>query len=241
MGIDVSEGRVVTFNPGHERRVVTDVARDPPRQVLGALEVVSVFARKIVAADDLDGNPLIYALKGKFGYTMPYGSFREIYRRSAEILPRALEGIEYDMVVPLPSSSAVAAIFARRASRFAGGCPIVSCLEKATFGQVLDAAPPVHMIEKRYRSAYGKQLRALQKASPAAAFEMKKVMSPLRGYFRPVIAAAGAAAVTGRRVLLVDDILGSGTSITSAADALKASQPHSVAGLTFMGQLRPET
>lgn len=240
MGIDIGDAKVVTFNPNHERRVVTDVDRDPPRQLIGATEVASVFARKITATDDLDGNPLIYALKGKFGYTMPYGSFREIYRRSVQILPKALEGIDYDMVVPLPSSSAVAAIFARRASRCVGGCPIVSCLDKATFGQVLAAAPPVHMIEKRYRGAYGKQLRALQKASPAAIFEMKKVLSPLRGYFRPVIAAAGASAVAGRRVLLVDDILGSGTSIMSAADALKAFKPLGVAGLTFMGQLRFE-
>jgi hypoxanthine phosphoribosyltransferase len=97
------------------------------------------------------------------------------------------------------------------------------------------------MVEKRFRKAYKRQLSDLQKASPTATFEMKKVMSPLRGYFRPVIATAGAAAVAGHRILLVDDILGSGTSITSAADALRVFLPLSVAGLTFMGQLRPET
>jgi hypothetical protein len=237
MGIDVSDARVVTFNPDHERRVDTNVARLPPRQTLGTIEVVSIFARKTVATDDLDGNPLIYALKGKFGYTMPYGSFRQIYRRAAEILPKALDGIDFDMIVPLPSSSAVTAIVAERASRCGGDCAILPCLEKATFAQVLQAAPPINMVEKRYRRNYGRQLSELQKASPAATFEMKKVKSPLRGYFLPVVAGPGAEMVAGHRILLVDDILGSGTSIMAAARALNAFEPVSIAGLTLMGKL----
>lgn len=241
MGIDVSGARVVTFNPNHERRVDTNVARKPPRQTLGALEVVSVFARKTVATDDLDGNPLIYALKGKFGYTMPYGSFREIYRRGVEILPHALDGIDYDLIVPLPSSSAVTAIFAERAARSGGGCSVVYCLEKATFQQVLSTAPPIDMVERRYRRAYGRQLRELEKSSPGATFEMKKVASPMRGYFLPIVTGEGAAAVAGRRVLLVDDILGSGTSIMAAARALNAFKPLSIAGLTLMSKLPRQT
>lgn len=237
MGIDVSDTRVVTFNPDHERRVVTDIARRPPHQTLGTLQVVSVFARKKVAADDLDGNPLIYALKGKAGYTIPYGSFRAIHQRAAAILPVALGGIDYDMVVPLPSSSAVAAIVAERASRLAGRCPIVRCLAKSTFGEVLHTAPPVHMVESRFRRDYRRQLADMQKAGPSATFEMKKVKSALRGYFRPVNATVDAAAVTGRRVLLVDDILGSGTTMIAAAQSLGAFAPLDIAGLTLMGKL----
>ena len=241
MGIDVSDARVVTFNPDHERRVDTNVARKPPRQMLGTLEVASVFARKTVTTDDLDGNPLIYALKGKFGYTMPYRSLREIYRRGAEILPKALDGIDYDLIVPLPSSSPVTAIFAERAARCGNGCPISSCLEKATFRQVLDAAPPIGMVEKRYRQRFGQTLRELEKSSPDATFEMKKVSFPLRGYFLPIVVGEGAAVVAGRRVLLVDDILGSGTSITAAARALRAFDPSGITGLTLMGKLPRQT
>lgn len=237
MGIDVSDAKVVTFNPGHERRVVTDVARKPPRRQFSSIEVASVFARKSVRHDNDDGNPLIYALKGMSGYTMPYGSFREIYRCGAEILPKALDGIDFDMIVPLPSSSAVAAIFAERASRCGGKCPIIRCLNKATFGQVLEFAPPMGMVEKRLRQQYGKQLRALQKADPNATFQMKKVKLPLRPYFMPVVANADAPLIAGHRILLVDDILGSGTSITAATHALKDSGAIGMSGLTLMGQL----
>jgi hypothetical protein len=58
MGIDVSDAKVVTFNPNHEKRVDTNVARKPPRQDLDGLKVASVLARKMVTTDNHDGNPL---------------------------------------------------------------------------------------------------------------------------------------------------------------------------------------
>ena len=238
MGIDVSPAKVVTFNPQHQQRVITDPVRKPPVQSFGKLEVVSIFARRRVRHDSHDGNPLIYALKGKFGYTMPYRSFRDIYDCVSLILPQSLEGIEFDVIVSLPSSSKVAAIFAKRASRCGGRCPIVSCLDKATFGEVLKSAPPPEDVERRFRAAYKSQHHVLQKENPAHIFQMKHVKLPFRPYFTPVIANHHGNEIKGHRVLLVDDILGSGTSIAQAAVAISPYQPLSVVGLTLMGQLR---
>lgn len=75
MGIDVDAHKVVTFSALHQHRVVTDPTRPIPKVRYGRLKIVSVFRRQITSHDGDDGNPLIYALKGKFGYTMPYRDF----------------------------------------------------------------------------------------------------------------------------------------------------------------------
>lgn len=162
MGIDVSAARVVTFNAAHEHRVVTDTTRPVLRTHIAPLDVVSIFRRRRVRGDDLDGNPLIYALKGKFGYTMPGPDLREVLRAARTILPIALRGIGFDLVVPLPSSSPLSRLLATRAAR-SGGCSSIACLDKATTGQVLANAPPVDMIEKRLRRDYTSQLARLQR------------------------------------------------------------------------------
>lgn len=239
MGIDVSATRVVTYNPDHQQRVVTDISRMPPVTDLNGLKVVSIFQRSIVAQDDLDGNPLIYALKGKFGYSMPYASFREILGCAAAILPGALADFDYDMVVPLPSSSKVAAIFAKRAARARGNCPILHCFDKATFGQALASARPIAQVQKRHRRDYKAQLGQLQKASTLATFEMKRVKLSLRPYFTPLVGNGLAAHAAGARILFVDDILGSGSSLIAANAALQPYGPASMAAITIMSPLSP--
>ena len=113
MGIDVSSLKIVTYNPGHQQRVVTDIARSPPLVRLDNIDVTSIFRRQSVATDTSDGNPLIYALKGRRGYTLPYADFCSIYRCASIILAKVLPTIDYDVVVPIPSSSKVVEIFAK--------------------------------------------------------------------------------------------------------------------------------
>ena len=237
MGIDVN-AKVVTFNAAHEHRVVTDTTRPVPRARIGSLEVVSIFRRRSVRTDNDDGNPLIYALKGKFGYTIPGPDLRLILRAGRTILPTALQGLAFDLVVALPSSSPLAQLLATRAARLRNGCPLLACLDKASVEQVLASAPPTHMVEKRLRGDYTSQLARLQRQSPGLPIEMKTVKVPLRGYFRPIVANGLAVQCHGYHVLLVDDIVGSGTSLLAAEAGLRAAGAASVSALTLLGQLR---
>jgi len=237
MGIDVSATKVVTYNAAHHQRVVTDISRAPPVTELGGLKVVSIFQRRAVRRDKTDGNPLIYALKGKFGYTMPYASFRGILECASAILPVALAGMQYDVVVPLPSSSKVAGIFAKRAARAHGNCPIVACFEKTNYAQALASAAPVAEVEERHRRDYKAQLNQLQRANPQHLFEMKHVKLALRPYFTPLVANSLAARLTGAHILFVDDILGSGASLAAADSALQPFGPAGTVGLTIMSPL----
>ncbi|MFN0046274.1 MAG: phosphoribosyltransferase [Sphingorhabdus sp.] len=237
MGIDVSAQKVVTYNPAHQKRVITDPSRIPPSLVINSLKVVSVFGRRKVAQDNYDGNPLIYALKGKFGYTMPHGDFRQLLSCAQEIAPKALDGVQYDLVVPLPSTSLVTNILAKRVSRLNGGCSTVECLDKVNIGQVLATAPNVNQVANRYRTEFRSQLHSMQVANPNDFFEMKHVPIALRSYFIPVIANHIAGQIANKKILLVDDILGSGTSLLSAARGLKQFGPSAIVGFTLMGRL----
>jgi len=234
MGIDVDAHKVVTFNALHEHRVVTDPTRPIPRARYGRLDIVSLFRRQITSHDTDDGNPLIYALKGKFGYTMPYRDFRLLYIAAMQILPNALADVNFDMAVPLPSSSVVAAIIAQRARP---GCAVVPCLDKATIGQVLAIAPAAGKIKRRHRGEYTSQLAKLQRLDPTLMIEMKTLKGPVRPYFSPVVASGLAVQCANRHVLLVDDILSSGSSLMAAEAALHAAGAASVSALTLLSRL----
>ena len=237
MGIDV-HGKVVKFNPNHERRVVTDPTRPIPSSSFGSLSVQSVFRRRRVKHDDNDGNPLIYALKGRLGYTMARADLRELVRAGRMILPTAMNGMSCDLVVPLPSSSSVTMALARRVARHAGGRPVVACLDKATVAQVLARAPAPNRVARRDRNAYTSQLARLQALPSSDLLEMKSIAVPIRHYFVPISVNALAGPCALRNMILVDDIVGSGTTLISAEKALLAAGAASVQALTLLSQLR---
>lgn len=238
MGIDVNDAKSVTFNPAHQQRVVTDPDTALSFAQFGDLQVVSLFRRKRSNHDDNDGNPLIYALKRKQGYSMPLADLRQLVKAAQLIIPQALGGAQYDIVVPLPSSSNVAHVLAKRASRFGGACPLLPCLEKARVAQVLHAAPHPDEVRKRNRRFYTSQLARFGEAPGDEVIEMKKVPLAVRGYFTPIAANDLVSGWEGRHVLLVDDIVGSGTSLLAAKAALLAAGAEGVRAMTLLSRLR---
>lgn len=237
MGIDVDAAKVVTYNPTHEHRVATDPARPFPTARYGSLEVVSIFRRRRAKHDDDDGNPLIYALKDKFGYTIALADVRQLLMAGQQILPAALATLAFDIVVPVPSSSPVASIVARRASRAGGPYPIVECLDKATVAQVLAQAPAPDQVKSRDRGFYTSQLARMQETPGNEFIEMKSVPLRVRRYFTPIAANALAPACAGLHVLVVDDIVGSGTSLVAAQSALLAAGAAGISAMTLLSRL----
>jgi Phosphoribosyl transferase domain len=236
VGIDVSDNKIVTYNPNHQQRVVTSLS-GAHRADLGDVTVSSIFARRKSKRDERDGNPLIYALKDKFGYSIPYESVRHLYNCASANLPLCLANGAYCVVVPLPSSSKLTYILSQRMARRQSDCPMISCLDKTTIGQVLAMAPQPQLVEKRYRKKFISQINTLQKMEPNSVFEMKAVEMALRPYFTPLMPNSCIGNIAGMDVLLVDDILGSGTSILSATKILLAAGARSVSAVTLMGSL----
>lgn len=238
MGIDVSASKVVTFNPAHEQRVNTDPQRTVSRINLDDIVVASIFRRRKFGHDTQDGNPLIYAIKGKFGFTIPRRDFQEIHTRALQILPLALAELgEFDIVIPLPSSSNVARLLARRIVRSRPGSVLLDCLDKATVAHVLASALPPTALSRGLARLYVTQLNTYQKLSPNSLVEMKKVNSRIRPFINPVVAGAGAGACGLLRVVLVDDIYGTGATLRGAVSALQPFGPASICALTYLSRL----
>jgi len=237
MGIDVNDEKAVIYNPSHQQRVITDPSRPISEFVYRDLRILSVFSRRRIQNDNSDGNPLIYALKGIRGYTMSRRDFVNFYQCAAARLAKALADIEYDVVVPLPSSSKVCHILAERASRLSSRCAIEICLSKSTIGGALHLAPSPKTVETRLRKDYTSQLNSLQKSNPLSPIEMKLIKLSIRKYFHPIVGRENILNCANRNVLIIDDIVGSGTSLSAVNVLLKTAGAERVSALTLLGRL----
>lgn len=239
MGIDVSTGKLVTLNDNHEKRVVTAVKLNPARQSVGDIPVMSVFRRTKTGDAERDGNPLIYALKGLNGYgILPYWQTR-IMNRACDIIINIEELKAFDEIIVVPSSNGFCAAFATLVSNMLG-LPILqgAFIQKKTVGQMLagfDGIP--NTVRKQDRKEFGAQLKQWQELRPGTMVSMKLISPAIRRYLDPfTITANGVPDLTDRKVLIVDDLLSSGASISSISNLLKA-QGATVGALCFLSRI----
>jgi hypothetical protein len=237
MGIDVN-GKQVSYAAGHNRRVYTDVGRNPTSETLFDLEISSIFQRRRARRDNDDGNPLIYALKRRKGYQIDHSSVRSLTKNFGQILVKTLAGKAYDFIVPIPSSSKISRILAKRAAKLLPSAVILDCLRKATVGQVLQVLPSPDAIAHRDRTDFTSLLNTLQRARFGDEMEMKVVPSHLRPYVVPIVATRTVVVCTGKKVLLVDDLCSTGASLKAAADLVRAKKPQVVRALCLLSSIR---
>ena len=106
-GIDVDKDkRIVSFNPNHQNYVDTN---DPwnPKPIYNEVDgykVISIFKRKDTE-DNLDGNPLIYALKSIRGWKFANPSYDifALLRRFVAVTKELKEN--FDVIITTPSSN----------------------------------------------------------------------------------------------------------------------------------------
>jgi len=71
-GIDLDEyDHVISLNDNHENVVDTSVISNPTYWKMGKYDVISIFKReffKAINGKNIDGNPLVYTLKGMYGW-----------------------------------------------------------------------------------------------------------------------------------------------------------------------------
>jgi hypothetical protein len=238
MGIDVSVAKVVTINDQHENGVDTSVDGNPSRTRFKAIPLLHVFSRNRRGQRRDDGNPLIHALKARRGFSIAPFWKTQLMGRAREILVASASDLaDFDFVMPLPSSSPFCAEFAAMVSDVSG-TPILdqSFLRKRTVGEVLgDAkANPPAKISGRQRRAWGSQLHAWENTHPNALFQAKEIDIVLRPLFKAFAIDGDAPDVAQKRLLIVDDIFATGSSLASARDILENSLGASIAAVFFL-------
>lgn len=109
-GIDIdSRMTTVSFNPNHQNNVDTGSLYEPKPiyDKIGKWDVVSIFKRKANSArpTDKDGNPLVYALKGLYGWKFknPEKDIYFLFRRFVAISHKIDK--HYDTIVVVPSTN----------------------------------------------------------------------------------------------------------------------------------------
>lgn len=223
MGIDVTADGKVAFNDAHQNLLSTDVSRNPTRATKHGLVVQSVFQRRRSRDQKNDGNPLIYALKGKYGYTISRNEVRKFLAHFYAILEKCLAEADYDVIIPLPSSHPLNEIIARRVQRMLPEAELRSdCFEKKTVSQVVTEIDPTAMGSKKVRQAAKQLIHDLGEMPANRLFAMKNVNNhKLREHINPLSIVGNLDGYPNARVLLVDDLLSSGATMVGAHNLLK--------------------
>ncbi len=236
MGLNIADDRSVSFDDSHQLRVDTSLENNPRRETLGDVDVTHIFRRNKTGDLDRDGNPLIYALKGMKSYSIADAEKTRFLDRAFELC-RSINYIEADVIVAVPSSKDFCLEFSQAAST---ALRVDVCSEpfvvKSTVAAALDRAKQSRPdIKNRYaRKSYNKQLAAWEKMGPNRFVSMKEIDTKIRGYFQPFALSHVPEHLIGKRVLLIDDLMSSGTSMRTCAKLLMDNGIEARQGLFFL-------
>lgn len=241
MGISVSVGKVVSINDAHEEGVDTSPEGNPTRRVFKGINLHHIFSRSGKTGRPDDGNPLIHALKERNGFSItPFWKGRIMSRAGQIVDAMALEAAAFDFCLPIPSSSAfceeIADLVSGKLKR-----PLLApdfFRKKSTFEmlQGLRAAPP--KVRKGARSSYTTQLNSWQSLPADTICEAKHVDTTIRLYFDFFIAQGKQPNLQNKKIMIVDDIFSSGSSVLSVRNIVQNQLGAEVSYISFLSGLR---
>lgn len=240
MGISVA-GKAVSINDMHEEGVDTSVARNPTSRIFQGIELHHMFSRSGKTGRKDDGNPLIHALKGRYGFTITPFWKAQLMGRADLILDKAqakLAGFTHCMPIPSssPFCSEVTDLVANKL-----GLPVLqpTFFRKKTVREMLDglaAHPP--KVRKGQKTAYNGQLNTWQALPDATICEAKNVDTNIRLLFDFFVLLPDALRLEGQRILIVDDIFSSGSSVLSVREIVSNQLGAEVGYVSFLSGMR---
>lgn len=238
--------RLVTVDHSHNHFCVTTPNGNPTTITLdNGLKVTSIFARtkgkkgKRAGIIPGDNSPMLYVLKGMQNLTTRRKDVAMLCASFRQILPVYLgAGFAWDWIVPLPSSSAVCSRFADKVhKRCQIGIFQPAAITKITAQQVLNNVGQLRISAKERALLSADIRRFISHNTPQTSFQIKCATTHLRHHINPLMWGNVPLGTTPpRRVLLVDDMVTSGTSLVCAADIIKNRYPTvQIEALTLFG------
>lgn len=229
MGLSISDTFEVLFDPDRELRLNTSIDSNPQSRRYSDVLTYSIFlrlhSRSNYQDNKGDGNPLIYALKGMKGFTISEIEWQKFRGNSLLIIDKILQkNQEFDGLICIPSSKSVVLNTALDInSRFDVPKPIfTNCFYKLNAAEVyeglLKKKSDVKSKHKRLFATELSKLLAKIKVGDLS-FSMKNIHQDIRTY----VTCLGPCEINldpKKKYILVDDLISSGSSLSSAIDIL---------------------
>jgi len=244
LGFNVDKAaRLVTVDHSHNNYADTTVDGNPTERVFDGLRVSSILRRtKGKRSRDLpgDNSPMLYALKGIEGLQTDYRSLALLTRNGFAILDKflAANADGWDCVIPMPSSHNIANILSKRVARRLPACQLEACaLKKISAQNVREQLPGLSISSRDKTKLNGHIKRFARFNGWEADFQMKSITEPgLRNHVNPLALGRFLGRSPPRRILLVDDMVTSGSTLKHAEQIIAARYPmSSVEALTLLG------
>lgn len=240
MGLNITGDRWVSFDDTHQSRVDTSIESNPIRGRAGDVDLRFVFRRNKTGDLDRDGNPLIYAMKGMNGYRIVPMYRQMFFKRAAVIIEKVAADLHADFIMPVPSSYDFCSEFSLFLSEQLAVPHLDShFLGKRTIQEILagEIVSPSKIPNRRTRTLYASQLAAWRKMEPDQHIAMKELDPKIRHFFQPLKIIKKMPSIRNAKILVVDDLMSSGTSIRSAAGALRGQGASVNEGVCFLSGL----
>jgi len=238
LGIDVSASKFVTINDHHQHGVNTLVDKNPTRGRIGGIETLHVFKRNHLGNRDYDdGNPLIHALKGTGRYQIQMYWRQQFHNRANNILESCLAEIEkHDFLLSTPSSSPFCMEFTKQVSELSKVSILDSrFLKKQTVKEVLQNIhnnPP--KVKRSLETTFKDEVAKLGRTEPNNVFQTKLVANRVRTLFRFFKVVGTVPNIQDKRIMIVDDLLATGSSLFSMREILQNQHGASVSFLSYL-------
>lgn len=235
----------VSIDTSHNDGVDMTVGSNPTVTSLNGFDIYAIFRRRRLSVLEVDGNPLIYALKSKAPYHIDQQNSDLMWEVANAVWAAWTCPWKPTAVVPIPSSHDVSNVLAQKVADWLG-IPFVSSdmIVKQTVLEVITAAEARladNSVPQHHVRALKKQLGKLGSSPPGKAFQMKEVKEvEVRPYLVPWKLDGSLEPLAGHELVLVDDLIGSGASITTCSDFLKANGCTVVGGLSLFSPLDRE-
>ncbi|MGU9961809.1 MAG: hypothetical protein ACNYPF_02170 [Candidatus Puniceispirillales bacterium WSBS_2018_MAG_OTU23] len=237
MGIDANN-KTITLNHTHNKRVITDVRRLPHRFLIGNIVCYGLFQRVKKKGNDGDGNPLIYALKNLNGWSFGGGTKIALWQISQTVMRQILAkqpADVADVILYLPSSSALPHYIGGLYNRTLGKALVSkSVMRKKTTQEVSRQISGLVLVGKQ-QDAHSRLLDDLENSLPNTEYQMKLRPHIIRKYVDSFTVIDNPDDLVGLNVLLIDDIVSSGSSLRCAAEICMKLGANTVTGLCLMG------